>query len=192
MCACVEIRKKQCIFVFSFTHALAFLFGGFLFFHSLFLAVMGRTNGIAVFWQQQDSVLVFSVIPLILTRSIDRSLFYRFNFEFGYFVWYFSALILPLGYLVITWPVTWYLMRYTQEITPQMTSFPKWKLAVMGLFDTLYNLTSTFPVQHIGGNLSNVLSQTVLPINMVFGYMFLKMRFRWNHYLGALIAIGGE
>ena len=26
---------------------------------------------------------------------------------------------------------------------------------------------------------------------MIFGFIFLKMRFRWNHYLSALLVIGG-
>ena len=38
----------------------------------------------------------------------------------------------------------------------------------MGLLDTLFNLLSTFPVAKLGGSLTNVLSQSVLPINMVF------------------------
>lgn len=156
---------------------------------------MGRVVGFAKWWResaiQRDFVLVCSVVALIATRTVDMTLFYRFNYEYGYFVWYFSALILPFGYLVMTWPVVLWLKYRTTAITPQMTAFPKYRLAIMGLLDTLFNLTSTFPVQHIGGNLSNVLSQTVLPMNMAISYFVLKTRFKWNHYLGALLVIGG-
>ena len=72
-----------------------------------------------------------------------------------------------------------------------MASFPKYKFALMGLLDTLFNLLSTFPVAKLGGSLTNVLSQSVLPINMVFAYLFLRTRFGNNHYLGAFLVIYG-
>lgn len=72
-----------------------------------------------------------------------------------------------------------------------MWKFPQYKFAIMGLLDCLYNLFSTLPVQHLGGDLSNVLSQSVLPINMLFALLFLKTRFKKNHYLGAFLVIYG-
>ena len=70
---------------------------------------------------------------------------------------------------------------YSGAITPEMKAFPKWKFAIMGLLDTLFNIFSTFPISKIGGSLTNVLSQTVLPINMIFAFVFLGTRFKNNH-----------
>lgn len=57
-----------------------------------------------------------------------------------------------------------------------MRSFPQYKFAIMGLCDTLFNLLSTFPIYHLGSNMSNVLSQSVLPINMLGSMIFLRTR----------------
>jgi hypothetical protein len=41
---------------------------------------------------------------------------------------------------------------HVDEITLEMRKFPHYKFALMGLFDTLYNLLSAFPTPHIGYN----------------------------------------
>ena len=68
--------------------------------------------------------------------------------------------------------VWWKFWARPQDITPEMRAFPQYKYAIMALFDTSFNVFSTFPVQHIGGDLSNVLSQAVLPINMLGAAVF--------------------
>lgn len=89
-----------------------------------------------------------------------------------------STVILPVAFLVISWPVVWYKLYRTNDITPEMRSFPLYKFAIMGLFDTLFNLFSTFPIYHLGSDLSNILSQSVLPINMLGSMIFLRTRYR--------------
>ena len=100
-------------------------------------------------------------------------------------MWYLSTVILPIAFLVISWPVVWYKMLFTgaaaappgavaaapphprpgaDHIDADMRAFPKYKFAIMALFDALFNLMSTFPIYHLGSNLSNVLSQSVLPV----------------------------
>lgn len=69
-------------------------------------------------------------------------------------------------------------MWRTDDITPEMRNFPLYKFAIMGLFDTLFNLFSTFPIYHLGSDLSNILSQSVLPINMLGSMIFLRARYR--------------
>lgn len=101
---------------------------------------------------------------------------------------YFSSVILAFP---ISWLVVWYKMYFTDEITPEMRRFPAYKFAIMGLFDTLFNVASTFPVQHLGGDLSNVLSQAVLPINMAASAFFLRVRFKKVHYWGAILVAYG-
>ena len=135
--------------------------------------------------------LTVSLVALVASRSVDQVLFYRLNYAFAFYVFYLGAVILPVAFLVITVPIVWFKLAFTNDITPAMTSFPKYKFALMGLLDTLFNLLSTFPVAKLGGSLTNVLSQAVLPINMVFAYIFLRTRFGNNHYLGAFLVIYG-
>jgi len=136
-------------------------------------------------------LLTLSLICLIAARSVDQTLYYRMSFAYADYVWYLSTVVLPIAFLVISWPVVWYKMRFTDHITPEMKAFPKYKFAIMGLFDTLFNLLSTFPISHLGSDLSNVLSQSVLPINMVGSMIFLRTRYRKVHYVGAILVIYG-
>jgi hypothetical protein len=72
-----------------------------------------------------------------------------------------------------------------------MLAFPRTKLAALGVFDTIYNLLSTWPVPAIGGPVSNVLSQSVVPLNLALSISVLRTRFTRLHYIGALMAVYG-
>jgi hypothetical protein len=82
---------------------------------------------------------------------------------------------------VISWPVVWYKMLRTKDITPEMRAFPMYKFAIMGALDTSYNLLSTFPQPYLGGDLCNVMSQVVLPFNMIGSILFLGTRYKQSH-----------
>jgi len=36
-----------------------------------------------------------------------------------------------------------------------------------------------------------VVSQAILPVNMLFSYLVLHTRYKWSHYLGALLILSG-
>ncbi|KAF0736848.1 hypothetical protein Ae201684_007004 [Aphanomyces euteiches] len=72
-----------------------------------------------------------------------------------------------------------------------MKAFPHYKFAIMGLFDTLYNLMTAFPTPHIGGNMSNALNQLNLPFNMVLSAILLGTRYKRSHYMGAILVLYG-
>jgi hypothetical protein len=72
-----------------------------------------------------------------------------------------------------------------------MLAFPKVKFAVLGFFDTIFNIFSTWPVPAIGGSTSNVLSQSVIPMNLGLSSAVLRMRFTRLHYAGAFLAVYG-
>ncbi|CAK4667313.1 hypothetical protein AeMF1_017787 [Aphanomyces euteiches] len=138
-----------------------------------------------------DSKLVVALVVLIISRSVDRVYYTRITFDYNEFLWYFSNIICPIAYLVTSWPVVWYKMWFTDEITPEMKAFPHYKFAIMGLFDTLYNLMTAFPTPHIGGNMSNALNQLNLPFNMVLSAILLGTRYKRSHYMGAILVLYG-
>ena len=51
----------------------------------------------------------------------------------------------------------------------------------MGILDTAFSLLSTFPVPHLGGAVTNVMNQIVLPFNMVGSIIFLGTRYHKAH-----------
>jgi drug/metabolite transporter (DMT)-like permease len=72
-----------------------------------------------------------------------------------------------------------------------MRAIPQYKYAMMGLFDMLFNLTSTWPVPYLSGSLVNVLAQSALPFTMVGSILFLRPKYRSSHYLGAILVVYG-
>ncbi|TYZ63871.1 hypothetical protein PybrP1_006233 [[Pythium] brassicae (nom. inval.)] len=110
-----------------------------------------------------ESKLAVALVLLIAARCVDRVLYTRITYDYTTFLWYFSNIILPLAFLVTSWPVVWFKMYFTEDITDEMRRFPHYKFAIMALLDQLSILLSSFPTPHIGGNLANVLGQLSLP-----------------------------
>jgi drug/metabolite transporter (DMT)-like permease len=82
-------------------------------------------------------------------------------------------------------------MIKTKDITPSMRRFPQFKFAIMGFLDTSFNLLSTFPQPHLGGAITNVMTQVVLPFNMIGSMLFLGTRFKRVHYVGSILVVYG-
>jgi hypothetical protein len=122
-----------------------------------------------------ESKLAIALVLLIVARCVDRVLYTcvclgecdkwggtqaltraspylcrRITYDYVAFLWYFSNVITPIAFVVTTWPVVWYKMYFTDEITPEMRAFPHYKYAIMALLDTLYNMLGAFPTPHIG------------------------------------------
>ncbi|OQS06892.1 Drug/Metabolite Transporter (DMT) Superfamily [Thraustotheca clavata] len=152
-----------------------------------------------------ESTLSIALIVLIISRCVDRVVYtygYCFNvydngyrritYEYSPFLWYFANIICPIAFVLTSWPVVWYKMWFTGEITPEMKAFPTSRFAVMALLDTLCTLMAAFPVPHIGGNLANVLGQVNLPFNMIMSACFLQTKYRRIHVLGAILVVYGS
>ncbi|KAF0695388.1 Aste57867_13822 [Aphanomyces stellatus] len=138
-----------------------------------------------------ESKLAIALVLLILARCVDRVIYTRIIYDYGPFLWYFSNIICPVAFAVTSWPVVWYKMLFTKDITPEMKAFPKHKFAIMAFLDSLFNLMAAFPTPHIGGNLANVLGQLLLPFNMALSFFFLKTKYKRTHILGAILVIYG-
>lgn len=141
--------------------------------------------------EKSQYYVVFLLIALVLARSTDQVLYVRIAYTYSYYVLFFSSVILPIAFISITIPIVVYKWMYTNDITKEMRKFPQWKFACLGLLDSLFNIFSTFPIQHLGGSMTNILSQTVLPSNMLLSALILKTKYRKNHYLGAVLVIYG-
>ncbi|OQR98790.1 Drug/Metabolite Transporter (DMT) Superfamily [Achlya hypogyna] len=142
-------------------------------------------------WMPGESKLAAALVVLIFARCVDRVVYTRITYDFAPFLWYFSNIICPLAFAVTSWPVVWYKLWFTNDITPEMKAFPSQCFAWMALLDTVCCLMAAFPTPHIGGNLANVLGQVNLPFNMVMSFVFLKTKYRRIHVLGAILVVYG-
>ncbi|OQR92824.1 Drug/Metabolite Transporter (DMT) Superfamily, partial [Thraustotheca clavata] len=132
-----------------------------------------------------------ALISLVLARCVDRVYNTRITYEYEQFLWYYSNIINPCAFLFFAWPVVWYKLRYTKDITPEMKAFPHYKYAIMAFLDMSANLLSTVPTPHIGGNLCNVLSQVNLPFTMILSHLFLQTSYKKAHIMGATMVLYG-
>jgi hypothetical protein len=63
--------------------------------------------------------LTILVISLIVARAIDTVLYYRLANILDGFGLYFSSIILPIGFLLVLWPIVIYRI-YTGELTASL------------------------------------------------------------------------
>eukprot|EP01138_Halocafeteria_seosinensis_P016495 gb/GECG01016826.1/.p1 GENE.gb/GECG01016826.1/~~gb/GECG01016826.1/.p1 ORF type:complete len:484 (+),score=47.23 gb/GECG01016826.1/:1-1452(+) len=136
--------------------------------------------------------LILLVVGLIAARSADQAIYYRIAYEMDKFSWFLSAFVLPFGFLAVVFPIAWYKLLFTSSVPKETRRWGVHKLfCVFGILDTLFNVVSTLPVEPIGGTAANVLSQSVIPFQMVCNYLFLGNSFRKSHYLGVTLAVYG-
>ena len=104
---------------------------------------------------------------------------------------YFLSQFTTFAYLPVFGAVVWYQFRFTNSITDEMTSFPKRKFFVMGVFDALSGVLALFGGVYTSGNTQGLLNQAAVPITMVLSYAVLSQRYSRLQVLGALIIMGG-
>ncbi|KAF0695375.1 Aste57867_13809 [Aphanomyces stellatus] len=138
-----------------------------------------------------DSKLVIAVLVLVLAQCTNRVFHARVAFNYSQYLWYLANFIGPAAFQFVCWPVVWYKLYYTDHITPAMKSLPHYKFIIMSFLDMGSNLLSTVPVPHIGGNLSNVVSQLGLPFTMVLSRVLLRTQYKSAHIVGAILVVYG-
>lgn len=143
------------------------------------------------YFKHGNAMLTVALIALVTSRSVDQALSYRLARKYQNYIWYLATVVLPVAYLFIGWPVVWYKLLFTKDITPEMKRFPHYKFAIMAFFDMIFNLTSSWPVPYLQGTIINVLSNVTLPMTMAGSILFLKTRYKGAHYLGAVLVIYG-
>jgi hypothetical protein len=139
----------------------------------------------------QKMGIVGALFALIACRTVDQVLYYRIARMYASYTWALGAILLSAGYLMVLWPVVWYKMYVSGEITAEHRRFPQKALFIMALFDTLSNVIGTWPLPYIPSSMTNVLSNSVLPFTMVCSVLLLKTGYRWTHYVGAGLVVVG-
>jgi drug/metabolite transporter (DMT)-like permease len=81
---------------------------------------------------------------------------------------------------------------YTKNITDEQINIPKYKFAVMGMFDSVAGLMSSFAVNYISSaSLIVLIGQSAIPISMAISYYLLQARYSISQYTGAGIVLLG-
>lgn len=84
------------------------------------------------------------------------------------------------------------MIRYTNVISKEQQEIPKYKFAIMGVYDSLAGIMQTFAVNYITNSSTIVLvQQSAIPISMIISKITLKAQYTNAQYLGAFVVLLG-
>lgn len=99
-----------------------------------------------------------------------------------------TFIYLPICFAYII-PVVYYSKTI---ITQDQLDIPKYKFMVMGTFDSMANIMSSFAVNYIpSAGLIVLVQQSAIPISMAISRFLLQARYTNAQYIGALIVCAG-
>lgn len=80
----------------------------------------------------------------------------------------------------------------SNKITKEQTDIPKYQFGVMGLFDSIAGIMSTFATNYISNASTMVLvTQSAIPISMFISKISLNAQYTTAQYVGAAIVLSG-
>jgi hypothetical protein len=150
----------------------------------------------------KHSFVLILTLALILVGTANRVFFKKMLIPMVNYPYFISQLSTTV-YIPIFWPVVWALMLFTSRVTPEMRKFPLWKFLVMGALDATAGVLMIFGGNQTSGAMQQLLIQGAIPFTMFFSWLVsnplvarilrekLNVRYRWGHYLGALVIISG-
>mmetsp|Transcript_9672 Transcript_9672/g.35886 ORF Transcript_9672/g.35886 Transcript_9672/m.35886 type:complete len:578 (-) Transcript_9672:1394-3127(-) len=139
----------------------------------------------------ENSFLYVLTFVMVMARSIDFVFFVRLAYKMRNFEFILSGIILSFAFNLITWPIVFFRIYVTGQITPEMRKFPKRKFFFMGLMDSLNVIVTTIPAALVSGVVNVVMAQSVILLNVITSYVFLNYRFGLAHGLGLLVLCAG-
>eukprot|EP00128_Syssomonas_multiformis_P005617 Colp12_sorted_trinity150504_noHs@10440 len=125
---------------------------------------------------KESLYLTLLLVVLVLARSIDYVLYVRMAKDMKNYAWFLGSIALPAAFVIVSWPIVWYKMKFTDHITPEMRKTPMKYYLILGGFDAFQNILSAIPAPFIPGPLQVVVSQLAIPINMGMSFLFLSTR----------------
>jgi hypothetical protein len=136
-------------------------------------------------------LLTYSSI-YIISSTLSAIIGIRWINSMQNYVMYASGLIFPLsGLLCYSLPLMYY--KYKGQITHRNTSdlVSTKDLVLMASFDTIGSLLTSYPISHLSIPIMNITERLTIIGIMGGSYIFLKRRYRANHYLGVFLTIYG-
>ena len=130
------------------------------------------------------------VAVLLLSTALTSVFVVRVMYGMRGYEWSTTAIIYPLAICVLQFPVVWARRIFWNAPPPEERDFPQWQYAVTAFIASAGNVLTGLPQNIIPGPYQVVFGQLQLPLTMAASLVFFKLRFRWTHYLGAVIVLG--
>ena len=142
-------------------------------------------------WYHSNSFWVAVYSLLLLLTSVGNSIAFKKMINkmenYVYFLNQFTTVVFtPIFFAFVV-----YQFYFTDQITKEMTSFPKKKFFWMGVFDSVSGVLMLFGAVHTSGSNQALLANAVIPVTMLLSYIILKQRFVRTEYAGSVVIMLG-
>jgi len=143
-------------------------------------------------WINRDSVYMSIVLlALIVIGSVDSVLYVRIAHKMENYEWFLSQIVISFCFMLISWPIVVYKRFVSKTISKSSRQVSAKIFIFVALFDGVADLLGTLPAPYISGPVMTVIAQMNIPFLMCFSYIFLKARYKWNHFLGVFVIVTG-
>ena len=102
-----------------------------------------------------------------------------------------ASVLLSLSFTLISWPVVFVKIFITKSISKEQLQFPIYKFIVMGVLDSASNVLVTIPAALVSGPVNVVVAQSIVLVNVVASFFFLRLRYGIFHVLGLAAVCAG-
>jgi len=104
--------------------------------------------------------------------------------------WLLGSIISPVANLLFIYPiVAW--NKYNGQITQENTNISHKTLFVIAFFDFISNLLYIISLPYLSFLFISIVGKFSLFVMMCISYIFIHRRYFINHYIGAIVTIGG-
>lgn len=132
---------------------------------------------------------IISFLYLILVQ-FDNILFIELTYSMIKYKWLLSSIILPLFNIIFFYNIVLY-YKYNNNLKDENININKKILFIISFFEYFNNFLYIISITNISYFLNLVLGRTILIILMILNYIFVKRRYKCNHYIGILLTIIG-
>jgi hypothetical protein len=131
------------------------------------------------------------LVVLVVTRSMDYVLYVRLSHKLGAYSWFFGSIVLAVIFNIISWPIVFYKLLFTNDITAAMRRASRWQIVLLGSLDAASGVLGTVAAARVSGPVQVVIAQVVIPCNMLLAWVLLGTRYRMTHFLAVLLVLVG-
>jgi hypothetical protein len=147
------------------------------------------------FWRAKltpENLRICVYFVLLVIAGIANNISGRWNqLKFGDEYAFFNNQWTTLCYCLLAQLITTYKYYFTNDFTPEMKAFPKWKFALFGFFDGTAAFLFSIGAPNTPATLQNLINQLIIPATMVAAFFYLRARFPLGKIGGAVVIMGG-
>ena len=134
-------------------------------------------------------IYIISLLYLIFVQ-FDNILFIEVSYSLINYKWLLSSLILPIYNIIFFYIIVLY-YKYYNNLKEENINISKKILLIISFFEYFNNFLYIISITNISYFLNLVLSRSILIILMIINYIFVKRRYKYNHYIGIFLTLVG-